>query len=187
MSELRRSSRNRPAEPAESSAPAPAAKKAPPKRTRKGAKGNYELAAAGPVAAESAPTAEKTSSSAEVSTPATRGSNAKGKGKAVEGAGGGAGKVDGADAMDVDPTEPMELDDFAREALTRIEKKLEGLFCPYVDDKALEAMGSTVERVVPTNSLVDMLIREASSKLNLVCRIPSCSNASGPLTRIVRE
>ena len=116
-----------------------------------------------------------------------RNGKSKGKGKAVEGAGGGAGKADGADAMDVDPTEPMELDDFAREALTRIEKKLEGLFCPYMDDKALEAMGSTVERVVPTNSLVDMLIREASSKLNLVCRIPSCSNESGPLTRIVRE
>ena len=82
MSELRRSSRNKSAMAAESSAPAPAAKRAPPKKTRKGAKSNDEVAAAGPVAAESAPTAESTSSSAEVSTPATHGSNAKGKGKA---------------------------------------------------------------------------------------------------------
>lgn len=61
---------------------------------------------------------------------------------------------------------PIDKEELARKALTRIERKLNGLFVAY-RDKEMES--TAPEREVPTNSLVDMLIREATSNAHLVC------------------
>ena len=65
----------------------------------------------------------------------------------------------------------IDLDDIARNALKRIDRKLEGLFVCYRDREMQKAMKSAPEKEVPTNSLVDMLIREATNVEHLVSRI----------------
>lgn len=62
----------------------------------------------------------------------------------------------------------VRVDDLARDALARISRKLQGLFVAYRDPGMLKAMKAGPEKEVPTNSLVDMLIREATSNAHLV-------------------
>ena len=60
----------------------------------------------------------------------------------------------------------VRVDDLARDALQRISRKLQGLFVAYQDSGP--SPKSIPEREVPTNSLVDMLIREATNNRHLV-------------------